>query len=183
MKKNGKILSMGNGECIKMVSDNVSDSTKKSALAKNKKDIDAKTKAWNDELEKRILEGKTKEEELQTLEIMPSMYYILVQPYPKNPYQKIEVSETGIITSLDNAPKQVNTDEGVEEDAYNLSKVARVIEVGPLVKYVRAGDDVFFRLVSAVPVPFFRQGFEVIAESQVQAVVNAGLKKRFESIK
>jgi len=51
-----------------------------------------------------------------------------------------------------------------------------------LCKFIKPGDDIYYRRSSGVPVPFFRQGFEVVAEQQVQVVINEGLKERFKSI-
>ena len=48
--------------------------------------------------------------------------------------------------------------------------------------FIKLGDDIYYRRSSGVPVPFFRQGFEVVAEQQVQVVINEGLKERFKSI-
>ena len=56
---------------------------------------------------------------------------------------------------------------------------ATVIEVAPDCKFVKEGDIIYYRRVSAVPIPFFRQGFEVVSENSIQVVINEGLKKRF----
>ena len=65
---------------------------------------------------------------------------------------------------------------------YNLSTQADVIEVGPMVKYVKPGDVVYYREACQVPVPFFGQGLYVVSEHQIHVVINAGVKERFEKI-
>ena len=63
-----------------------------------------------------------------------------------------------------------------------MSPCCTTIEVSPLCKFVKPGDDIYYRRSSGVPVPFFRQGFEVVAEQQVQVVINEGLKERFSKL-
>ena len=58
-----------------------------------------------------------------------------------------------------------------------------VVEVGPEVKYLQEGDVVYYRVDTAVPVPFLKQGLVSINENQVIAVVNEGLTERFNSVK
>ena len=48
---------------------------------------------------------------------------------------------------------------------------------------IKEGDVIFYRIDTAVPVPFFKQGFVSLAESQIIAVVNEGLQDRFNNIK
>ena len=96
-------------------------------------------------------------------------------------HQKIEVTKGGlIIPEYDGAFK--NPDTGEKDTEYQLSVVANVIEVSPLCKFVKPGDDIYYRRSSGVTVPFFRQGFEVGAEQQVQVVINEGLKERFSKL-
>ena len=53
---------------------------------------------------------------------------------------------------------------------------------GVLEELIKEGDDIYYRRACGVPVPFFRQGFEVVAEQQIQAVINEGLTERFKNI-
>ena len=57
-----------------------------------------------------------------------------------------------------------------------------VQEVGPECNYIKPGDVIFYRKDTAVPVPFFKQGFMSLAENQVIAVVNEGLTERFNNV-
>jgi len=113
---------------------------------------------------------------------MPNGSYLLVRPYAENPFQAITQTDSGIIIpTYDGAFK--NPDTGEEDKMYNISMQADVLEVGPLVKYVRPGDVVYYREACQVPVPFFKQNLHVVAENQVHVIINENIKKRFEEIK
>jgi hypothetical protein len=113
------------------------------------------------------------------LEMLPNTNYVLVKPYLKNPYEKVEVRESGIILS-DETPKFKDANSGEEEDMKTGITVAKVIEIGPECKYVKEGDDVYYYLGSTVPIPFFRQGFSTLSESRILMIINKDLKERFK---
>jgi hypothetical protein len=116
---------------------------------------------------------------LNGLEIKPNGVNILVKPYARNPYEKIEVRESGIVLD-DGAASFKNPDSGEEEDQLPAIIVGRVIEVGPDCKYVKEGDDIYYHFGSIVPIPFFRQGFQSVAEPRVLMIINEKLSERFE---
>lgn len=121
-------------------------------------------------------------ERKDSLEIIPINLYVLVKPYEVNPYQKVEVSEGGItLNSLDKG-RHISNETGEEEQADMWSRVGQVIEVSPLCKFVKEGDDVMYRKQSAVPVPFFNLGMEVVAENAIQVVINEKLKERWTTL-
>jgi hypothetical protein len=105
-----------------------------------------------------------------------------VKPYAKNPFEKVEVTKSGLVIPTYDG-KFKNPDTGEEDQEVNLSVQAQVIEASPACKYVKEGDVVYYRRVSAVPIPFFNQGLEVVAENSIQVVINSDLKKRFETLK
>lgn len=184
MNNNGKLNLVGNGNSVSFVginNDPFSKEKKTAAVEAHNKAIDSYTQAIQDTLKTELQKAEEVTKKMQTMEIMPVGAYILVKPYAKNPYQKIEVTGTGlIIPEYDGAFK--NPDSGEEDKEVNLSVVATVIAVGPMCKYIKDGDDIYYRRASGIPVPFFRQGFEVIAESQLQVVINEGLAERFKNI-
>lgn len=118
----------------------------------------------------------------KNLQIVPVNYYVLVKPYDKNPYAKITVSEQGLAMNT-TEHKIFNSDKGETEEADMWEKVGTVIEVSPLCKFVKEGDDIFYRKGQAVPVSFLHLGLEVVSENQILVVVNEGLKERFKNIK
>lgn len=144
--------------------------------------IDARKAALDAQLKTELEKAQEITDKMNSMEIMPCGSYILVRPYSKNPYEKIEITDSGlIIPEIDGHFK--NPDTGEEDMRENFSCQGTVIEVGPLVKWIKEGDDIFYRRAQAVPVPFFRQGFEVVPEQCIQCVINEGIKNRWDAIK
>ena len=123
--------------------------------------------------------------DIEKIEIKPMFARILVQPFKQNPFQKIKVdSKSGIILDTGGMTKEYkNTDSGEWEEEQPFIITGAVIDCGPDVKYLQAGDVVFYRVDTAIPVPFFKQGLYSISENQIIAVVNDGLTERFNNIK
>lgn len=122
--------------------------------------------------------------DITKLEIKPTFNRILVTLFNKNPFQKITVTKSGIITDMGGmAPTYKNTDSGEIEEAQQMIIVGVVQEVGPDVKYIKVGDTIFMDRNSARPVPFYKQGLHCLSEQQVIAIVNEGLESRFKEIK
>lgn len=148
-------------------------------------------KAFNDafDLKKEEMDSKIKSEmetaqeiteKMNSMEIVPLGSYVLVNPFKTNPFEKIEIND-GIIIPQHNALYQ-NPDSGEMEEEYNFSVQAEVIEVGPACKYVKEGDVVYYRRAQGIPIPFFRQGLEVVSENQIHVVINEGIKERFKNL-
>jgi len=131
-------------------------------------------------IERQLEEGKKLDEKMNSLEIVPLNNYVLVRPYDENPFEKL-VEEGGILIAKPGGQFK-NPDTGEQDTEYNFSCQADVIEVGPACKYVKEGDIVYYRKACAVPIPFFRQGFEVVAEPQIHVVINEGIKARFANL-
>lgn len=122
--------------------------------------------------------------DITKLEIKPTFNRILITLFEKNPFQKITVNKSGIITDMGGLnPTYKNTDSGEIEEAKQMIIVGVIQEVGPDVKYAKVGDTVFVDRNSARPVPFYKQGLHCISEQQVIAIVNEGLENRFEKIR
>lgn len=183
MSNNGKMTYFGGADAWAMNNaKTLTDLERDAAIDMHNKAIDAKTAALNAKVKEELDKAKEITEKMETMEIMPCGNYVLVRPYKKNPYEKIQVTDSGlIIPEVDGKFK--NPDTGEEDMRENFSCQGTVIEVGPLVKWLREGDDIFYRRAQAVPVPFFRQGFEVVPETCIQAVINEGIKNRWDNIK
>lgn len=136
------------------------------------------TKNLSERLEKVLESGDKMSKVLDGLEIRPTGNNVLVKPYVGNPYEKVEVRESGIILDCEAATFR-NQDNGDEEKQNNGIVVARVIEVGSDCKYLKAGDDIYYYYGSSVPIPFFRQGFYCISEPRVLMVLNTDLQERY----
>ena len=136
-----------------------------------------KNKANNEEARKDI------QYDINKAEIKPMFGRILVIPFKQNPFQELKM-EKGIIVDAGGYTPHIekNPVSGRYEEQKEFIVTGCVIETGPEVKYLKEGDVVYYRVDTAVPVPFFKQGLVSLAESQVIAVVNEGLQKRFNEI-
>lgn len=121
-------------------------------------------------------------ENAKDLQIVPINNYVLIKPYSVNPYMRIKTSEEGLALNSTN-PKIFNIDKGEEETPDVWERVGTVIEASPICKFIKEGDDIFYRKAQAVPVSFLKLGLEVVAENQILVVINSGLKERFNKLK
>lgn len=174
---NGKNSLMGNGEVF-IMSPTVEEMAKKEATIKFNQQIEEARADWDAKINEQEAHAKEMEEKMKDLQIVPINSYVLVQPYAKNPFQKMKVTDSGLIIPEYTGVFK-NPDSGMEDQEENLSVQALVIETSPLCKFVKEGDIVYYRRACGVPIPFFSQGFEVVAEQQIQVVVNSGLKDRY----
>ena len=154
-----------------------------------------KTNKFNNEVEKynaQLEENQKTFEESQNqvaydinrAEIKPMFARIIVKPFKVNPFQKMEVKGNIIVDAGGYTPHaELNPMTGKYEEQKQFIITGYVVEVGPEVKYLQEGDVVYYRVDTAVPVPFLKQGLVSINENQVIAVVNEGLTERFNSIK
>jgi hypothetical protein len=140
---------------------------------------DKAQKSLSEQLTEQLNKGDKISKILDGLEIKPSGVNLLVKPYLDNPYERVEVRESGIVLD-DGAANFKNPDSGEEEEQTVAILVGRVIEVGPECKWVKAGDDIYYHFGSVVPIPFFRQGLQCIAEPRALMILNTDLTKRFE---
>lgn len=130
-----------------------------------------------------LKEAADKLGDISNVEIKPMFNRLLITPFKQNPFQRIKY-ENGIITDLGGLnPQYHNNDTGKIEEMEQMIITGAVQEVGPEVKYIVPGDVVMYRKETAMPVPFFKQGLMCLAETQIIAVVNEGLEKRFNEIK
>ena len=168
---------------------NMKENSLDSLIKKEKaRKFNSEVEKYNEKLEqnnKDFEESQDKiEYDISKAEIKPMFSRILVQPFKVNPFQKMKVENGLIIDTGGYTPHtQLNEQTGRYEEQKQFIVTGCVIEVGPEVKYLKEGDVIFYRIDTAVPVPFFKQGFVSLAESQIIAVVNEGLQDRFNNIK
>ena len=168
---------------------NMKENSLDSLIKKEKaRKFNSEVEKYNEKLEqnnKDFEESQDKVEyDISKAEIKPMFSRILVQPFKVNPFQKIKVENGLIIDTGGYTPHtQLNEQTGRYEEQKQFIVTGCVVEVGPEVKYLKEGDVIFYRIDTAVPVPFFKQGFVSLAESQIIAVVNEGLQDRFNNIK
>ena len=187
--ENEKIAKELLGTDSNFTSVNMKENSLDSLIKKEKaRKFNSEVEKYNEKLEqnnKDFEESQDKVEyDISKAEIKPMFSRILVQPFKVNPFQKIKVKNGLIIDTGGYTPHtQLNEQTGRYEEQKQFIVTGCVVEVGPEVKYLKEGDVIFYRVDTAVPVPFFKQGFVSLAESQIIAVVNEGLQDRFNNIK
>ena len=195
--KDVRLYSTGNEKIAKellgtdsnFTSVNMKENSLDSLIKKEKaRKFNSEVEKYNEKLEqnnKDFEESRDKVEyDISKAEIKPMFSRILVQPFKVNPFQKMKVDNGLIIDTGGYTPHtQLNEQTGRYEEQKQFIVTGCVIEVGPEVKYLKEGDVIFYRVDTAVPVPFFKQGFISLAENQIIAVVNEGLQDRFNNIK
>ena len=117
------------------------------------------------------------EERLKGLELVPNGNRLVLMPYPSNPY--IKVMTDSFMQSYDQKGiYYFNPDTGEIDEAKELVSCAKIIEIGPDVKHVRIGDDVYYDSRTVYPLPFMNLGYQVTSEPQIIAIINNDLKQR-----
>lgn len=127
--------------------------------------------------DKSVNEQKVLSEEA---ELVPLGTNVLVRPYSTNPYAQMQFDENGVIVSNDIPHKVKNEDSGELETAEEFIIVARVKEIGPDVKNIMVGDDIYYTKPSSTPIPFLKLGMYVVSEQRVLAIVNNNVKSRWK---
>lgn len=150
--------------------------------------FNSEVEKYNEQLEKNNKDFNESQEkvkyDINKAEIKPMFNRLLIQPFKVNPFQQMKVEKGLIIDTGGYTPHtQLNEQTGRYEEQKQFIVTGYVMEVGPEVKYLKEGDVIYYRVDTAVPVPFFKQGFVSLAENQIIAVVNEGLQERFDNIK
>ena len=144
--------------------------------------INTKVNEYADKFEKhnKALQDYASElsKDMNNLEILPMGGYALIKPFDNNPFQRVKV-ENGIITDLGGfAPTYKSQEDGQVHEEEQYIRVGTVIETGWKCEFLKPGDVVFYTIASEAMVPFFKQGFVVVAESRIMAVINEKLTER-----
>ena len=187
--ENEKIAKELLGTDSNFTSVNMKENSLDSLIKKEKaRKFNSEVEKYNEKLEQNNKDFKESQDKVEydisKAEIKPMFSRILVQPFKVNPFQKMKVEKGLIIDTGGYTPHtQLNEQTGRYEEQKQFIVTGCVVEVGPEVKYLKEGDVIFYRVDTAVPVPFFKQGFVSLAESQIIAVVNEGLQDRFNNIK
>lgn len=168
---------------------NMSENTIDNLIAQeNARKFNNQVEEYNSKLEENNKTFKEAQDQvtydINKAEIKPMFSRIIVQPFKVNPFQRVETKGSIIVDAGGYTPHaQINPMTGKYEEQKQFIVTGCVIEIGPDTKYLREGDVIYYRVDTAVPVPFFKQGFISLDEKQVIAVVNEGLSERFNSIK
>lgn len=173
-----------NGVNFNMSEGNVDNLIAKEKANKFNQEVDAYADKFSKHVEELTKAQEILAEDIANVEIKPMFARVIFVPFENNPFQRIKQSASGIIIDTGGlTPEHFNTDKGeIEEDKPDIM-TGVVQEVGPEIEYIREGDVIFYREPTAIPIPFYKQGFWSVSESQILAVVNEGLDARFKEIK
>lgn len=176
---------MNNNEKIAMIHDGIEGTGKHFVMS------DSQKSDFNDSVDKVVNKFDTYNqalneyvehisENMNGLEILPMFGYALIKPFSINPFQQIKVdSSSGIILDMGGmTPEYKSNETGEIEESEQYIKVGEVVETGFKCEFLKPGDVVFYTVASENPIPFFKQGFVVVAEQRIMAVVNSGLTQR-----
>ena len=174
----------GTGEHFIVNGQTAEDILMKEEQVKFNNSVDAYVNKFDKHREELENYAKTLSEDIGGLEIMPMFAYALIQPFEKNPFQQIKITESGLITDLGGmTPEYKSNETGEIEEENQYIKVGTVIEVGHKCEFLKPGDMVFYTIASECMVPFFRQGFVVVNENRIMAVVNEKLTERRDNLR
>lgn len=122
--------------------------------------------------------------DLQGVDIMPMYAYALIKPFEHNPFQRMKIDQSGIITDTGGlTPEYKSEEDGRMHEEEELIKVGMVVETGHKCEFLKKGDIVFYNaMASAVQVPFYRLGLVAVNEQRIIAVVNDDLTARKEQL-
>lgn len=152
---------------------------------------DHQREKWNDAVEKIQTKFADHEQKLQEaadeyaknlngVQIAPIGNYVIVRPFKENPFQKVQVSPSGLIISTGGmTPEYKSNESGEYVEAENPIRVGVVIEVGPECKWLKSGDTIMWTVMSEVCIPFYNFGFKLVNETRALCVINDDLKERF----
>ena len=117
--------------------------------------------------------------DLNGLEVMPLYGYVLIEPFRQNPFQKLNVSESGFIKDLGGAaPTYKSEEDGEIHEEQQYIKVGTVIETGHKCEFLKQGDIVLFPVPAEIPVPFYKFGWVAVNENRILCVINEKLTER-----
>ena len=110
---------------------------------------------------------------------MPLYGYVLIEPFKQNPFQKLNVTESGFITDLGGAaPEYKSEEDGEIHQEQQFIKVGTVIETGHCCEFIQPGDIVMYPVPAEVPVPFYKFGWVAVNENRILCVINEKLTER-----
>ena len=183
-KRATEAITDSNSVMINMNENGVNKTLEKEAAAKFNNLVDAYQEKMEENNKVFIESVESVEYDVNKAEIKPMFSRVLIKPFKQNPFQKMVVKNGLIIDAGGYTPHtEKNPVTGRYEEQKEFIVTGCVIEVGPDTKYLKEGDVVYYRIDTAVPVPFFKQGLVSLDEKQIIAVVAESLTERFNNIK
>lgn len=168
-KKSGTNLTVGNGTVN--TADKRLEEIEEQIMSEHNSIVDEQVDRWNKNQEQRKKDLEKLKEKMDKIDIRPTGMYILAKPFEANPFARMIKTDSGVIVpEFDNSYKSMDT--GDIEEMQKFSTFAQVMEVGPMCRYVKKDDIIFYSRSSAQPIPFYGLGFELVPESAATAIIN-----------
>lgn len=178
----GEMRTIGDGKMISMGDD--FDKYEESIMSEHNSKVDEKIEEWTKKQEETAEAIEAIKNQFENIGIRPNGIYILVKPFTNNPFSRLKKLDNGfVVPEFD--PHYKSQDTGEIEEMQRMSIFALVMETSPSTKTVRKGDIVMYNRHEGVPVPFYSQGFEVVAETHIKCIVadEGELEARYKSLK
>lgn len=169
---NGMMSTVSDGS-VRTVSDSKFDEYEERIMSETQENFDLQEDEWKRKAEYiKEVENQIKKN-LETIDIRPWGIYILVKPFDVNPFSRMTRTEDGlIIPEFD--PHYKSQDTGEYEEMRKTSIFACVVEISPDTRGIKPGDIVMYNQFESVPIPFYGQGFEVVAQTHIKCVIGNG---------
>lgn len=180
---NGKMNNVSDGN-VQMMSDEAFDNYEESLIADHNSKVDEQIEKWDKQMEELNEQTKSLLATFEDIDIRPWGMYLLVKPYEKNPFTRMRKLDNGfVVPEFD--PHFKSQDTGEIEEMQRMSIFAVVVEVSPDIKGIKKGDIIMYNRHEGVPIPFYSQGFEVVAWTHVKCVIgnHDDLEARWNGLK
>ena len=132
-------------------------------------------------VETKVKEQQNLIDERKNYEICPLGPYMLVEPYATRPYLAQAIQNSNLIIASRDSEYDPRTGETKEQP--RIIQVGKVLEVGPEVKFVKPGMDVFFDYRSVRAIPLGDDNCFIINEGNCVFVAGPDLKSSFPHMK
>ncbi len=134
---------------------------------------------------KKLAEAKLHSKlDFDKIELKALYNYVIISPYEVNPFQDEKITKSGlIINSGGLIPEYKSHETGEIEKEEQFVRVGTIIDCGPECKYANPGDSAMWVRPAEVPLPYYREGWVLVCETRLLALLNEGLEERFKNRK
>lgn len=178
----GEMPTIGSGDMHKV--DDDFDKYEETIMAEHNGKVNEQIEEWTRKQEEVASAIDSIKNQFDNIGIKPHGYYVLVKPFSNNPFTRLQKLKNGfVVPEFD--PHYKSQDTGEIEEMQRMSIFAIVMETSPITKVVKKGDIIMYNRHEGVPIPFYNQGFEVVAEQQIKCVIanESELEERYESLR
>lgn len=180
--ENGRMSTVADGS-VRTVSDEAFDNYEEQLIADHNSATESQIESWNKKMEETASNAEKIKEMVKDIDIRPWGIYVLVKPFDANPFTRMRKLDNGfIVPEFDNHYKSQDT--GDIEEMQRFSIFAMVVEVSPDSKGIKKGDIIMYNRHEGIPIPFYGQGFEVVANTHIKCVIgnHDDLERRWEEL-